>query len=710
MQHIFDNIGMYTKSGFMILFFIILTLPLFGQRLPRVLVLDSYNKGFSWTDYIDEGIINRFAESYPDVDIQFEHMDTRRYTLARIESYLVSLYREKYLNNPPSVIISSDDNAFAFLLRHRDDLFPGIPIVFCGVNDFNPETIAGHPLITGISESYDLVENLKLVRKLFPDTQHLAVISDITETGIFNSARMRRAVEEAKPDYEIIYLEKLTRSELESSLAHLPPDTIVFNLCFWRDADNIAYNLQESLSLVSTASPVPVMTTWDFMVEYGILGGYCIDGNAQGDAAASYAIRILNGEHPADLPVVMKGLNTYTFDHQVLEKFHIKNSQLPLQSRIFNLPDQNFERLILIVFSVAGIAGILGALVFALLLVIGRLKSVQASLRSIYNAVPDGIVLTDPNGLILDANPAFWQMHGYSDPVMKKSLYDFSESANEPYTRIEDQSSSHFESIHIKGDGSRFPVEVNAVKINTRNENQLLAVFRDVFERKKQEQLLKTSLHDKSILLQEIHHRVKNNLQIIASLVNLQSASFEDEEIHAAFEETRNRVYAMALIHEMIYTGSDLGKVEIINYLRDLANYLLQALMPKNQISIIHEANVGTAYLNIDAAIPIGLISNEIITNAIKYAFDDAHKGSITIRIDLLEDQSLVLSITDSGKGLSDSIVPNKTESLGMTIVHSLTRQLCGTCAFESPPGSGLKFSLSVPRTALLEFEAGCDE
>ena len=199
--------------------------------------------------------------------------------------------------------------------------------------------------------------------------------------------------------------------------------------------------------------------------------------------------------------------------------------------------------------------------------------------------------------------------------------------------------------------------------------------------------LKKRANDEKVTLLREIHHRVKNNLQIISSLLNIQSAHVQDENVLSSIQEGQNRVQAMSLIHQNLYQSEHLSNVDIENYLRQLVEYLSNMYSkPGTTIDVTVQAN--NISFDIDTAIPLGLIVNELVSNAYKYAFEKKEKGNIKVEVKAIDKMEYELSVVDDGKGLSKEIDPQKSKSLGLKLVQILTRQLRGKFSAQSLNGT----------------------
>jgi two-component sensor histidine kinase len=220
---------------------------------------------------------------------------------------------------------------------------------------------------------------------------------------------------------------------------------------------------------------------------------------------------------------------------------------------------------------------------------------------------------------------------------------------------------------------------------------QVLGVATNITQRKMAEIKVRESLREKEVLLQEIHHRVKNNLQVISSLLDLQSQHIEEPATLELFRESCNRIRAMALVHETLYKFKDFAKINFTEYIENLSSYLFSAY-GVNVENINLELDIDDVTLNVDTAIPCGLIINELVSNALKYAFPNKAEGKIYIALHFDEDKIYTLTIRDNGIGLPPNWQVSSVNSLGLKLVDILAQQLEGTLQVNSR--SGTEFSL----------------
>lgn len=208
---------------------------------------------------------------------------------------------------------------------------------------------------------------------------------------------------------------------------------------------------------------------------------------------------------------------------------------------------------------------------------------------------------------------------------------------------------------------------------------------------------IKSSLEEKEILLREVHHRVKNNLQIISSLISLQSNRLDDEETIHLFRKTINRIQSMALVHEKLYQSHDFARINLAEYIKDLVQNVLNSY-EGSQERIILEMDCEPVWININTAIPCALIINELVTNSVKHAFPHEGTGKIIIQLRQEGDQ-ITITCTDTGVGLPHDINLHETSTLGLKLVQALTQQLKGEIKILK--GKGTSFKIQINSKAL---------
>jgi PAS domain S-box-containing protein len=312
----------------------------------------------------------------------------------------------------------------------------------------------------------------------------------------------------------------------------------------------------------------------------------------------------------------------------------------------------------------------------------------------------DIILMMDPAGRVLEANECAQQNYGYSlEEMQQKSVRDLRAPEALPalesdFLRLKAEGAVFFETMHRRKDGSTFPVEVSSRKVSVGGETFLLSIVRDITERKRSDAQIQASLREKEILLKEIHHRVKNNMQVISSLVSMQAEEVEDQKLLALLEEVRNRVQSMALVHERLYQSENLAQVDFAVYAQELLDYLLRSYRSNAQVTLRLESD--PIWLDVDTAVACGLIMNELATNALKHAFNNREEGEIAIELRAgRKPGSARFRLADNGTGLPTTLNWEKSRSLGLRLVRMLTQQLNGS--LEVHVNHGTEFLLSFP-------------
>jgi len=261
-----------------------------------------------------------------------------------------------------------------------------------------------------------------------------------------------------------------------------------------------------------------------------------------------------------------------------------------------------------------------------------------------------------------------------------------------------------FEVKMKRKDGESIWIEVSSAPLKDTNGQTIgsIGIFSDITDRKKYENTIENSLKQKDLLLKEIHHRVKNNLQIISSLIKLQSSHVKDKEIHSLFAESQNRIKTMALIHEKLYRSTDISVIEFYDYIKNLVDSLYSSYgISIDRVKPVIEFR--SIYLDIDTAIPCGLIINELVSNCLKYAFPDLRKGSIFIDLSESQDGEYEMIIRDNGIGIPENVDFMNTNSLGLKLVKILSEQLGGAAKLLRDNGTG--FSIKFRRSNYMRKE-----
>jgi PAS domain S-box-containing protein len=324
-----------------------------------------------------------------------------------------------------------------------------------------------------------------------------------------------------------------------------------------------------------------------------------------------------------------------------------------------------------------------------------ELRRSEEKHRMLFETMAQGVIFQDADDRIISVNPAaerilglsFDQMQGRTsmDPRWRVIHEDGSDSAAETRPSVialrTGKKAQEILAIFNPIKESWTWVSISAVPQFRPGESrpyQVYTTFEDITDRKQAEEVIRTSLREKEVLLREIHHRVKNNMQVISSLFNLQAGYIKDEEALRILKEGQTRIRSMALVHEKLYKSGDLSKIDLAGYIRSLLTHLFHAyLVDPSQVRL--ETELEDVPLDINTAMPCGLILNELISNALKHAFPSGRKGVLMIRLRRGENGAVELRIADNGVGFPKGLDFRRTDSLGMQIVNLLVGQLGGT-------------------------------
>ena len=800
---------------------------------PDVLILNAYHQGEDWSDNQLSGILPTLKEAYPFLVPSIEHMDTKRFSSTSHLSFMKDYLKRKYSGRRFDLIMALDNSALDLMLNYRGELFPGVPIVFSGVNGYGPDMLRNHKKITGVAEVQDMAGTIQMALKLQPGTKTILSIHDYTSSGFAVRKDMEAAATLIEAKVEFKYTPKGTVEDLTSQLKTLSSGTVVILLTYVTDSTGRTLTREESTRLITRSSPVPVYAMHETRLGYGILGGLLLEGSEHGRQAAELAVRVLNGENISQIPVE-KSMSRLILDYQSLKRFKIPQNRWPNEAIIVYRPISFWQQNRIVLVPLLVIICVLLTATMLLSIFVWKIRKAETTAREaakfskeIIDSVKEGVIVYDRQLRYQVWNPFMEQFSGYSsrdvighhpleffpwlkeagmmerlektlageslgvidfpfsmpevnregwasdesaplrnargeiigviatvrditerklaEDALKKSSFIIDSTTDAVVTtdvdgnitfwnkgaenlygyRVEEVLGGPIsiiykdEDLHILEDmiaklmnGESIPtIEVTCIDKDQRDVEILLALTtikgennnvielvgftKDITERIKAEKEVQAALNEKETLLQEIHHRVKNNLQIVASLLKLQADQVDDVQVKEALKESQGRVYTMSAVHESLYKSENLSDINLKSYLTKITKTLLHTYQT-GPGKVRLDINSEDIRLNIEKANPLGLIINELISNTLKYAFPDNTKGEINISA-RMEDDDLELIVSDDGVGMPPAFDWKNANTLGLQMVMTLVEnQLSGSITMESNKGTTFTIRLKT--------------
>ena len=323
--------------------------------------------------------------------------------------------------------------------------------------------------------------------------------------------------------------------------------------------------------------------------------------------------------------------------------------------------------------------------------------------EQIYKSTPEAILILDENNIVIDSNPSFEKLFLFKNHEIKGRFMEenivpehFQDESKEMFDKIGSGENVQKESIRTKRDGRPVNVLITGCRIKlSENRYGSYLIYIDISKHKRSEDQMRSSLVEKEVLIREIHHRVKNNLQIISSLLHIQSSKITSEEMVSMFTNCQNRVKSIALIHEKLYQTNSFTRVDFGSYTKNLVYYLFRMFDVKSD-KVTLKLNVENVFLPMDTAIPCGLIINELVTNSLKHAFSDERRGEIVIETVYHSNNKFTLTIKDNGKGIPEDVDYYNSRTVGFNLINSLVRQLGGNLVINRSEGTEFKITFSI--------------
>ena len=418
-----------------IIFSLLFVTFLLAQKPKEVLLLHSYHKGYAWTDDISKTIEKNF-KNHKDIELTTVYMDTKRVADPTYLYQLAKLYKQQFQKRDFDLIIASDNNAFDFVINYHTYLFENLPVLFCGINNFDKAFLEQNYMkkyMTGVVEQVDLEKNFVLIKHLHPNLKKLVIINDTSKTGYAVKRDLRSIIKKYKEDFEIEYIDNLDIDNISKKVSNLGEDTVVLFVLLFKDTTGKYFTYKQSFKEIREASNVPIYGLWDFYLNYGIVGGLLTSAIGQGDAVSKMAIEVLEGKKISQIPILEKSPNEYMFDYKELERFDIDVTTHLNDYIIINEPKTELKELTKFFILAILIIVILSIIVVTLRANIKRRKNVELALSNrlefdkvLLDTIPNPLYYKNIEGKFLGCNLAFANLvNEHRDQVIGKTAFDY---------------------------------------------------------------------------------------------------------------------------------------------------------------------------------------------------------------------------------------------------------------------------------------------
>ncbi|GGD41180.1 hypothetical protein GCM10012288_14060 [Malaciobacter pacificus] len=422
----------------LILFSMLFFTYLFANNSSKdVLLLHSYHKGYVWSDDISKTIENSLNK-YDNIELTTVYMDTKRIDDPQYINDLALLYKKQFENRDYDLIIVSDNSALDFTIKYHDYLFKNLPILFCGINNFNKDLLIEHNMtkyMTGVVEQVDLEKNFELISKLHPNLENLIFIGDRSKTSLAIKKDLKPVIEKYKKYFNIEYIDNLDITNLKNKVSKLDPSNtvILFGLLF-KDTTGKYFTYKQSFQQIKNVSNVPIYGLWDFYLNYGIVGGLLTSAIAQGEAVSKMALDVLlKNKEVSDIPILEKSPNLYMFDYKELDRFDLDPTKFINDLIIINEPSSVYKEHTKFFIIAITIIIILSIIVVTLRANIQRRVKLEQALSNrlefdkvLLDTIPNPIYYKNTEGKFLGCNIAFVSLvNSTRNEVIGKTAFDF---------------------------------------------------------------------------------------------------------------------------------------------------------------------------------------------------------------------------------------------------------------------------------------------
>lgn len=532
---------------------IILLIILFNftyANSKEVLLLHSYHKGYKWTDDISDAIEKTFS-SRDDIELTTLYMDTKRVVGPVYFDKLAELYKEQLQSRNFDLVIVSDNNAFEFAIRYHEYLFKDLPVLFCGINNFDKalldENLMTH-YMSGVVEQVDLEKNFELILNMQPNLKKLMIINDKSKTGYAVKRDLNPIIKKYSKRLEIDYIDNMNIKNLQKKISEADEDTAILLVLLFKDEAGKYFTYKQSVKEIRKFSKVPIYGLWDFYLDYGIIGGLLTSASAQGTSVANMALKVLNGEKTYNIPVLEKSPNRYLFDYNELNRFDLDVRGILTEYKVINTPHTFVRKYTKLVVSTIIIITILVVMVFSMRANIQRRKIVEKDLQNrirfdkvLLDTIPNPIYYKNRDGKFLGCNRSFSELLNIrKKEVIGKTAKDFfdydvalaNEAIDKQILKTLGSNTSEI-TLHLANNTMKHIVINKAVYLdNDGSVGGIVCIMDDITERIQQKQFLiqQGKLAEMGDMVAAIAHQWNEPLvELSAQVQDIQTSFLLDE-------------------------------------------------------------------------------------------------------------------------------------------------------------------------------------
>ncbi len=716
-----------------------------AERAKRnILYLNSYHDGYPWSDNELEGIRSVLNETEFTIDLQIEYLDSKRYSYQDTKDSLFSLYQKKFDKEAFDIIITSDNNALKFVEEFRETLFPGVPVVFCGINDIAIVPSQCHN-ITGIIENFNPMATFDIAKKLHPERKKVIIFDGDPSADHTIAKQIITKLRDSQYPLEIEYWGTISLEENMKRIENLPQDAFLFVLPWYQREQGTLYTSQEIMTAISEKSEVPIYTSWNFLLGSGTVGGKMISGYQHGREAATLTLRILRGEEAKEIPIREAASGKYSFDYNILQKLGINKNLLPPNAIIINNPDL-FYKLPRELFWTIVISCVLLVIALITSLVsnaqrrrVERQALEQLSFQeTLLDTIPQLISWKNVDGIYLGGNRSFSEFFGVKSPEAISSKETNELIADKAYTRW-----SRHTDIQVANEakplrkvrkkcfdatGEEHCLEVSKVPLLDQD-GEIVGILNTAENITKEQDLERQLIQSQKMeaigtLAGGIAHDFNN---ILTSIINSTELAMDDIPSGSQTEKDLQRVLRAArrgsrVVKQMLSfsrPSSEGFRPTKISTIINEVKSLIEASLPSTITMTVHIAQQD-ALVHGDATqihqVLLNLCANASHAMRDKGGILELSQNTIQIngtdneKINLTPGNYVQLTIKDSGHGIAPDIIDKifdpffstkditEGSGLGLSVVNGIIKGHKGGLTVNSSPEQGTTFEIYLPQ------------